>query len=60
MQLRPRELSREQSMNSLFHGEESSFSTAKRIAVAVVGMVLVGLVLFAGVVMALLVGAGSR
>jgi hypothetical protein len=47
-------------MNSLFHGEESSFSTAKRIAVAVVGMVLVGLVLFAGVVMALLVGAGSR
>jgi hypothetical protein len=47
-------------MNSLFRAEESSFGTRKRIAVAVVGVVLLGLALLAGVVMALLVGAGDR
>jgi hypothetical protein len=47
-------------MNGLFHAEQSSLGTGKRIAVVVVGMVLVGLALLAGVVMALLVGAGSR
>jgi hypothetical protein len=47
-------------MNSLFHAQESSFGTGKRLAVVVAGVVLVGLALLAGVVMALLVGAGSR
>jgi hypothetical protein len=47
-------------MNGLFHVEESSFGTGKRIAVVVAGVVLVGLALLAGVVMALLVRAASR
>jgi hypothetical protein len=47
-------------MNSLFHAKQSSFGTGKRIAVVVVGMVLVGLALLTGVAMALLAGAGSR
>jgi hypothetical protein len=47
-------------MNSLSHAEESSFGTGKRIAMVVVGMVLIGLALLAGVTMALLVGAGDR
>ena len=47
-------------MNSLFQVQESSFGTGKRIAVVVAGMLLVVLALLAGVVMALLVGAGSR
>ena len=59
IQLHPRELSREKAMNGLFHAEESSFG-AKRIAMVVVVMVLIGLALLAGVTMALLVGAGDR
>jgi hypothetical protein len=47
-------------MNSLFHVEESSFGTGKRIATVVVGMALISLALLAGVTMALLVGAGDR
>ena len=47
-------------MNGLFHAEESSFGTGKRIATVLVGMVLIGLALLAGVAMALLVGAGDR
>jgi len=45
-------------MNSLFHTEESSFATAKRIAVVVAGMGLLGLALWAGAVMALRVASG--
>jgi hypothetical protein len=45
-------------MNSLFQAEESSFATAKRIAVVVAGMGLLGLALWAGVVMALRVASG--
>jgi hypothetical protein len=47
-------------MNSLFHAAEASFGTGRRIAMVVVGMVLIGLALFAGVAIALLVGAGDR
>ena len=47
-------------MNGLFHAEEASFGTGKRIAMVVVVMVLIGLALLAGVAMALLVGAGDR
>jgi len=35
-------------MNSLFHAEESSFRTAKRIAVVVAGLVILGLAMWAG------------
>src|SRR5215471_13680274 len=35
-------------MNGLFHAEEASFGTGKRIAMVVVGMVLIGLALLAG------------
>ena len=59
IQLHPRELSQEKrAMNSLFHAEESSFATAKRIAVVVAGMGLLGLALWAGAVMALRVASG--
>jgi uncharacterized membrane protein len=47
-------------MDSLFHAVESSFGTGRRIAMVVVGIVLIGLALLAGVAMALLVGAGDR
>ena len=47
-------------MNGLFHAEESSFGTGRRIAMVVVGMVLIGLALVAGVAIALLVGAADR
>ena len=46
-------------MNSLFHAEESSFSTAKMVAVVVAGVALLGLALCAGIVMAFWV-ASSR
>jgi len=45
-------------MNTLFQAEESSFSTAKRIAVVVAGVVLLGLALWVGVVMALRLASG--
>ena len=45
-------------MNSLFQAEESSFATAKRIAVVVAGMGLLGLALWAGAVMAWRVVSG--
>jgi len=38
-------------MNTLFQAEESSFRTAKRIAVVVAGMGLLGLALWVGAVM---------
>jgi hypothetical protein len=47
-------------MNSLFHAEEFSSGTGKRIAMVVVGMALISIALLAGVTMALLVGAGDR
>jgi len=45
-------------MNSQFHAEESSLSTGKRIAVVVAGVVLLGLALCAGIVMAFWVASG--
>ena len=45
-------------MTSLFQAEESSFRTAKRIAVVVAGMGLLGLALWVGVVMAWHVASG--
>ena len=46
-------------MNSPFHAGESSFSTAKLVAVVVAGAALLGLALCAGIVMAFRV-ASSR
>ena len=45
-------------MNSLFHAEESSFRTAKRIGVVVAGLVILGLAMWAGIEMALRVASG--
>ena len=45
-------------MNSLFHTEESPFRTAKRIAVVVAGLVILGLAMWAGIEMALRVASG--
>jgi hypothetical protein len=45
-------------MTSLFQAEESSFRTAKRIAVVVAGMGLLGLALWVGVVMVWRVATG--
>ena len=49
---------RRRTMNSLFHAEESSFRTAKRIAVVVAGLVILGLAMWAGMEMALRVASG--
>ena len=54
----PREPLPEEAMNTLFQAEESSFRTAKRIAVVVAGMGLLGLALWVGVVMAWHVASG--
>lgn len=45
-------------MNSLFHTEESSFRTAKRIASVVAGLAILGLAMWAGIEMALRVASG--
>jgi hypothetical protein len=45
-------------MNSLFQAEESSFATAKRIAVVLAGIGLLGLALWGGAVMVLRVASG--
>ena len=45
-------------MNSLFRAEESSFGTAKRIAVVIAGVMLLSLALWAGIEMALRVASG--
>jgi hypothetical protein len=54
----PREPLQEEAMNTLFQAEESSFRAAKRIAVVVAGMGLLGLALWIGVVMAWHVASG--
>jgi hypothetical protein len=58
IQLHPPSCHRRRAMNSLFHAEESSLTAAKRIAVVVAGMGLLGLALWAGAVMALRVASG--
>jgi len=45
-------------MNSLFHAEESSFSTVKRVALVLAGVGLLFLALWAGIEMALRVASG--
>ena len=45
-------------MNTLFQAEESSFSTSKKVAIAVVGLALLGLAVWGGVEMAWRLASG--
>jgi hypothetical protein len=45
-------------MNTLFQAEESSLSTSKKVAIAVVGLALLGLAVWGGVEMAWRLASG--